>query len=74
MTDEQYESLRRHILDLKVEVAELKLMLKKQNETATERFMLVYDWCAPTDYKQSVETTVSDPAETLSDFLDRIKR
>lgn len=29
MTDEQYESLRRHILDLGIEVAELKLLVKQ---------------------------------------------
>lgn len=29
MTDEQYESLRRHILNLGVEVAELKLLVKQ---------------------------------------------
>lgn len=74
MTDEQYESLRRHILDLKTEVAELKLMLNKQNEAATERFMLLYEWSAPAEYKQSIETSVSDPGEPLSNFLDRLRR
>ena len=29
MTDEQYESLRRHILDLGVEIAELKMLVRQ---------------------------------------------
>lgn len=55
MTDEHYESLRRHILDLKVEIEELKLMLKKQNEIADHRFSLLYDWCAPAELKEEIE-------------------
>lgn len=74
MTDEHYESLRRHIFDLKAEVQELKLMIKKQNETATQRFMLLYEWCAPAEYKQDVETEVSAPSEPLEEFLDRLRK
>lgn len=73
MTDDQHESLRRHILDLKAEVQELKLMLKKQNEIANERFALLYEWCAPAEYKADVETDVSSPGETLDEFLNRIR-
>lgn len=29
MTDEQYESLRHHILDLKFEVSELRMLIKQ---------------------------------------------
>ncbi len=29
MTDDHYESLRRHILDLRVEIEELKLLIKQ---------------------------------------------
>lgn len=46
MTDEQYESLRRHILDVKVEIEALKLVVRqlvaKQDEapdSAAARFM-----------------------------------
>lgn len=73
MTDEHYESLRRCILDLKVEVAELKLMLKKQNEIADHRFSLLYEWCAPADYKQAVESDISFPEEPLDAFLARAR-
>jgi len=74
MTNEQYESLRSHILELKAEMEALKLKVDKQSETATERFMLLYEWCAPAEYKQSISTTVSDPSEPLADFLNRIKK
>lgn len=74
MTDEQYESLRRHILDLKVEVAELKLMLKQQNQIADHRHTLMYAWCAPEEYKQDLETELSLPGEQLDDFLSRLKK
>lgn len=74
MTDEQYESLRRHILDLKVEVQELKLTLKRQNEIADHRFSLLYEWCAPDDYRQAVESEVSVPGESLDDFLNRLRK
>lgn len=73
MTDDQYESLRRHILDLKTEVQELKLMIKRQNEIAEHRFSLLYEWCAPAEYKSDVETDVSSPGETLDEFLNRIR-
>lgn len=74
MTDDQYESLRRHILDLKTEVQELKLMIKKQNELADHRFALLYQWCAPEEYKQDIETDLSAPGEPLEEFLDRLKK
>lgn len=74
MTDEQYESLRRHILDLKVENAELKLMLKKQAALADHRFALLYAWCAPDDYKEDIETDLSAPGESLEEFLDRLRK
>lgn len=72
MTDEQYESLRKHILDLSVKVEELKLMLKQQNETADYRFSLLYEWCAPADYKRSAETEVSSRGQSLDAFLSSL--
>ena len=74
MTDDQYESLRRHILDLKTEVQELKLMIKRQNEIAEHRFALLYQWCAPEEYKQDIETDLSAPGEPLEEFLGRLKK
>lgn len=74
MTNEQYESLRRYILDLKVEVQELKLMLKKQNEVADHRHNLMYAWCAPADYQQALESDLSGPGQTLDEFLSKLPR
>lgn len=73
MTDEQYRSLRQLILDMKVEIESLKLHLRKQDEIATFRHTLVYEWCAPADYKRSVEAEISIPGDTLDEFLARIK-
>ena len=36
MTDEQYESLRRHILDLGVEIVELKMLVKQALKARAE--------------------------------------
>lgn len=73
MTDEHYESLRRYILDLKVEVAELKLMLKRQNAIADHRHKLLYEWCAPASCKEALESELSLPGEDVEAFLDRIE-
>lgn len=52
MTDEQYESLRSHILDVKVEVEAIKLqlrqILKKQEQAGTRD-------TPPADYLDTVE-------------------
>lgn len=69
MTDEHYESLRRHILDLKVEISELKLMIKKQNEIADYRFSLLYEWCAPSAYKAMTESTSTGIPADLKKFF-----
>jgi hypothetical protein len=52
MTDEQYESLRQHILDVKVEVEAMKLQLRqilKNQEQAAVRDV------PPADYLNAVE-------------------
>jgi hypothetical protein len=74
MTDEQFRELRNYILDLKVEIAELKLALKKQNEMADHRFSLLYDWCAPSGYKMAVDSVHSEPDQSLEDFLAKLGR
>lgn len=76
MTDDQYESLRRHILNLSVEVQEMKLELKRQNEMADHRFSLLYEWCAPADYKAALEaealpTQIDIPPDLKKFFPDQ---
>lgn len=68
MTDEQYESLRKHILDLSVKVEEIKLMLKQQNETADRRFSLLYEWCAPAGYKANEDGPEIAPVDVPDDI------
>ncbi len=71
MTDEQYESLRRMILDMKVEIAELKLIIKRQEETAAHRHNLLYEWCAPDDYKDAVDALSTAQHADIPDDLKK---
>lgn len=69
MTDEHFRELRQLILDLAVRVESLELHLKKQDEIATHRHGLVYEWCAPARYKAMVETVEIDiPADLRKYF------
>lgn len=76
MTDEQYESLRQLLLNLAVRVEELELHLKRQDEIATHRQNLLYEWCAPLEYKNAVEsmeiaTSIDVPDDLRKFFPDQ---
>lgn len=60
MTDEQYESLRRHILDVKVEVEALKLLVKQIIEIQRR------NGPAPSDYLDTLsEIDIPDDIKKL---------
>ncbi len=60
MTDDQYESLRRHILDVKVEVEALKLLVKQIIETQRR------NGSAPSDYLDTLsEIDIPDDIKKL---------
>lgn len=69
MTDEQFRELRQLLFDLAVRVESLELHLKRQDEIATHRQNLIYDWCAPARYKAMVDTVEIDIPEDLQKFF-----
>jgi hypothetical protein len=69
MTDEQYRELRQLLLNLAVRVEELELHLKQQDQIATHRQNLIYEWCAPLDLKNSMLTTEIDIPDDLRKFF-----
>jgi hypothetical protein len=69
MTDEQFRELRQLILNLAVRVEALELHLKRQDELSEHRFDLVYEWCAPADYKGAVDSVGMDIPNDLRKFL-----
>lgn len=69
MTDEQFRELRQLILDLAGRVEEVELHLKRQDEIATHRHSLVYDWCAPSSYKAMVERVEIDIPADLKKYF-----
>lgn len=73
MNDDQYRELKRMIAELGMRVEEMRLDAKRREKLADHRFSLLYEWCAPADYKTAVSATTSDEGETLDAFLDRIK-
>lgn len=73
MTDEQFNQLRSLIMMISDRVDQLEMHLRRQDEAAEHRFSLVYDWCAPGDYKQAVEGNISLPQEQLVEFLSRAR-
>lgn len=73
MTDEQFKQLRTLITMISDRVDQIEMHLRRQDETAKHRHSLVYEWCAPADYKQAVDGEISLPDEPLEEFLNRIK-
>lgn len=69
MTDDQFRVLQRLLLDLAVRVEALELHLKRQDEIATHRHSLVYDWCAPASYKAMVERVEIDIPADLKKYF-----
>ena len=74
MTDEQFRELHQLLLDLRMRVAELELHLRRQDEIASHRQNLIYEWCAPPNDPQAVERNHSLPPEPREDFLPSAKR
>jgi hypothetical protein len=85
MTDEQFKALERllrrmrsDVLELTCRVGELELHLRRQDEIASHRAQLVYEWCAPRAYKDAVQS-ISGIAETempddLKAAIDELSR
>ena len=69
MTDEQFRELRQLLLDLTVRVSELELHLKRQDDIATHRQNLIYEWCAPPRYKAVVDMAQIDIPDDLKKFF-----
>ncbi|KAA0970820.1 hypothetical protein FPY71_10110 [Aureimonas fodinaquatilis] len=68
--------IRQHQLDLMMRVMAVESTLKRHEDTATQRQLLLYEWCAPSSYKQSLEALhyeeINTPAD-LSNVLARFK-
>lgn len=69
MTDEQFRDLRQLLLDLAVRVEALELHLKRQDDIATHRHSLIYEWCAPADYRAAAEMVEIDIPDDLKKFF-----
>ncbi|MBN9074307.1 MAG: hypothetical protein J0H34_22445 [Rhizobiales bacterium] len=69
MTDEQFRELRQLLLDLQVRVSELEMHLKRQDEIASHRQSLIFEWCAPLKYKNAMLTTEIDIPDDLRKFF-----
>ena len=69
MTDEQFRELRQLLLDLAVRVEALELHLKRQDDIATHRQNLLYEWCAPAAYKAFVDTAEIDIPDDLKQLF-----
>jgi len=74
MTDEQFKQLRSLIMMISDRVDQIEMHLRRQDEIASHRQNLIYEWCAPADYKQVAESDMSLPNEPLEEFLARSKR
>lgn len=69
MTDEQYQELRQLLLNLAVRVEELELHLKRQDEIASHRQNLLFEWCAPLKLKNAMLTTEIEIPDDLRKFF-----
>ena len=58
------------VRDLAIRVEELHLRMKRMEETQTHRHALLYEWCAPVDYKAMLDRP---PPEEI-DVPDDLKR
>jgi hypothetical protein len=69
MTEEQFKQLRSMITMISDRVDQIEMHLRRQDEIANHRFNLVYQWCAPAQYKAIVDATSIDIPEDLKSFL-----
>ncbi|MEF2552048.1 hypothetical protein VQ042_11855 [Aurantimonas sp. A2-1-M11] len=73
--------LKTLILDLMLEVKELRMQLRRMEENADRRHEMVVDWCAPQHVKDAIEAVgdvgfeetepPTDVTDDLSKWLDK---
>ncbi|MEF2554326.1 hypothetical protein VQ042_23920 [Aurantimonas sp. A2-1-M11] len=81
MTTNSDRPLKTLILDLMLEVKELRMQLRQMEENADRRHEMVVDWCAPQCVKDAIEAvgdadfeeieTPTDVTDELSTWLDK---
>lgn len=57
------------LLEMNLRISHLELHLKRQDDIATHRQNLIYQWCAPAAYKSFVETAEIDIPDDLKQFF-----
>lgn len=73
MDDAQFRKLTGMIRDLSIQVSELKLQIKRMEDIQTHRHALLYDWCAPANYKAMIDEPprpIDVPADLKRFFPD----
>lgn len=73
MDDTQFRKMEQLIRGLAIQVAELKLQLKRMEDLQAHRHALLYDWCAPASYKAMLDNPsvpVGVPADLKKFFPD----
>ena len=72
MTDEQFKQLRSLITMISDRVDQIEMHLRRQDETAAHRHSLLYEWCAPAEYKAAVDAIGDVQAAEIPDDIKKL--
>lgn len=71
MTDDQYRDLKLLILEQNMKIEELRLMLRRQEEMADQRFAMLFEWLAPQGYQDAINKLDSITEIEIPDDLKK---